>query len=57
MHSYKQLYFHLFNALTDALEELEAGRVVTGIYRLKKAQQQTEEWFMEVDILPETEEH
>ena len=54
MTSYKELYFHLFNAMTDAIEDLEAGRIVTAIARMKSAQQETEEAHMAADILPET---
>lgn len=53
MHSYKQLYLHLFNALTDALEELDRGRIIPAIHLLKAAQRQTESWHMELDIIPE----
>ena len=54
MNSYKTLYFHLFNALTDALRALERGHVITAIHLLQRAQQQAEEWVMEFDILPDT---
>ena len=50
----KELYFHLFNALTDALRALERGHVITAIHLLQRAQQQAEEWVMEFDILPDT---
>lgn len=53
MYSYKQLYFYLFNAMTDALEDLTHDRVVSAICRLQQAQQTAEERHMEVDILPE----
>jgi len=54
MKSYKALYFHLFNALTDALSAIEQGHVITAIHLLQNAQQQAEEWAMEADILPDT---
>jgi len=54
MKSYKALYFHLFNVLTDALGAIEQGHIITAIHLLQKAQQQTEEWAMEADILPDT---
>lgn len=54
MTTYKELYFHLFNALTDALRALERGHVITAIHLLQRAQQQAEEWVMEFDILPDT---
>ena len=53
MTTYKELYFHLFNALTDAICELEDGRVVTAILRMKHAQQAAEELHLETDIIPE----
>lgn len=53
MTTYKELYFHLFNALTDAICELEKGRVVTAILRMKRAQQAVEEIHLETDIIPE----
>ena len=53
MNNYKELYFHLFNVLTDAIEDLEAARIITAIHRLKSAQQEAEEAHLETDILPE----
>lgn len=53
MHTYRELYFFLFNALTDALEELERGRIVIAIHQMKQAQQTAEERHMETDILPD----
>lgn len=44
---YKKLYFHLFNVLTDAIEEIETGNIFTARDILIKAQQETEEMYME----------
>ena len=46
MTSYKELYFHLFNALTDALEELVCGNSSAAIQRLLQAQQEAEEQYI-----------
>ena len=51
MKTYKELYLHLFNAMTDAIEELEAGRIVIAIEEMKKAQIQVEEEVLKVDIM------
>ena len=51
--TYKDLYYHLFNTLTDAIEELEAGRVVIAIEEMKQAQIRTEEEVLKVDIMPD----
>ncbi len=53
MTTYKELYFHLFNALTDAIEDLETGRIVLAIHRMKQAQLSAEEAHLRTDILPE----
>ena len=42
MTTYKELYFHLFNTLTDAIDDLEQGHIINAIYRMKQAQIQTE---------------
>ena len=44
---YKKLYFHLFNVLTDAIEEIETGNIFTARDILIKAQQETEELYMD----------
>ena len=43
---YIKLYFHLFNAVTDAIEEITTGDVLTARDILIKAQQETEEIYM-----------
>ena len=53
MNTYKELYFHLFNALTDAIENIEEGRVIIAIDRMKRAQIVTEEAHLQKDILLE----
>ena len=53
MKTYKEMYFRLFGATAAALEELERGNSILAVLLLKEAQQQTEEWYMEADILPE----
>ena len=55
MTTYKELYFHLFNTLTDAICELEERQVVTDILRMKRAQLATDEIHLETDIIPEDE--
>ena len=44
---YKKMYFHLFNAMTDAIEEIQTGDVLTARNILIRAQQETEEMYME----------
>ncbi len=44
--TYKKMYYHLFNAVTDALSELENRNYGTAAARLKKAQQDTEELYL-----------
>lgn len=44
---YKKMYLHLFNAVTDALEELGAGRTEQAKRSLIAAQQRCEELFIE----------
>lgn len=53
MTTYRRLYFMLFNALSDAIEDLEAGHVITAILRMQQAQQTAECLHMEQDIVPE----
>ena len=45
MADYKQMYKVLFNAVTDALEELHTGETVEAEYRLKVAQRECEHIF------------
>lgn len=54
MHSYKELYFYLFAAIADAVEELERGQVILAVRRLIAAQREAEERVLELDIVPET---
>ena len=55
MTTYKELYFHLFNALTDAINELEQGQIVSAISRMKQAQIRTEARHLDLDIVPDQE--
>ena len=45
--SYKKMYYHLFNAITDAIEEFQTGDVLTARDLLIRAQQETEEMYLE----------
>ena len=49
MNIYKKMYHLLFNAITDALEELRAGRRENAVELLKTAQITTEEIFISSD--------
>ena len=51
--SYKDLYFHLFGAMAQAVEHLEQGHILQAYDCLVKAQQETEEACLESNILPE----
>ncbi len=53
MTTYKELYFHLFNTLTDAIDDLEQGHIINAIYRMKQAQIQTEEQHLDLDLVPD----
>ena len=44
---YKKLYFHLFNAVTDALHAIEQQNYGQASAILITAQQETEEMYME----------
>lgn len=52
MPSYKEMYFHLFNAMTDALREIEARDDTGAAKTLIAAQQWGEERYLE---LPDSE--
>ena len=47
MPDYQKLYLHLFNAVTDALRELEKGKSAEAAARLIRAQQECEEIYIE----------
>lgn len=51
--SYKELYFRLFSAMTDALTDLQCGRIVSAIHILLRASEEAEAVHMETDILPD----
>ena len=44
---YKQLYYRLFNALTDAIECIETNDMIRARDILIRAQQETEEIYMD----------
>ena len=49
---YKKMYFHLFNAITDALRDMENGDPSAAGQRLIRAQQETEEMYISADDEP-----
>lgn len=51
--SYKKLYLMLFSAITDALRDLQCGRIVSAIHILLRASKAAENAHMETDILPD----
>lgn len=46
---FRQMYFHLFSALTDALRFLQAGDTEAAVQRLTAAQQETEEMYISAE--------
>ena len=52
MPDYEKLYHLLFNTITDALEKLESGDLETACILLIRAQQQTEELYIEAGEEP-----
>ena len=52
--SYKKLYLRLLAAITDALAELQSGRIVSAMHILLQASEEAEAVHMEADILPDT---
>ena len=53
MDSYKDLYFHLFAALADAMEYMERGNTILAYECLTRAQRETEEACLRQDVLPD----
>ena len=51
---YQRMYYHLFNAITDALAQMEQQNYGMALKRLKRVQQETEEMYMDADDAPET---
>lgn len=51
--SYKELYLQLFAAVTDALRDLQCGRIISAMHILLRVSEKAEEVYMEADILPE----
>lgn len=46
---YQRAYTHLFNAITDALQQMELHNYGQTATTLIDAQQQTEDWYIEDD--------
>ena len=44
---YKEMYYHLFNAVTDAIDALTKGNTMQARWILVKAQQDCEEIYLE----------
>lgn len=44
---YKKMYYTLFNAITDAMQQMERQELQQAIMTLEQAQHKTEEMFME----------
>ena len=51
--SYKELYFQLFAAVTDALRDLQSGQIISAMRILLCASEAAEEIHMESDVIPE----
>lgn len=51
--SYKKLYLRLLSAITDALRELQCGRIVSAMHILLRASEEAETVHTEADILPD----
>ena len=51
---YKRMYYHMLNAITDALAQMEQQNYGMALKRLKRVQQETEEMYMDADDAPET---
>ncbi|MBQ2896422.1 MAG: hypothetical protein IJE26_06905 [Oscillospiraceae bacterium] len=47
MPDYKKMYSYLFNAITDALDRFEEGKISAALDRLRDAQRETEEIYLE----------
>ncbi|MBQ3355582.1 MAG: hypothetical protein IJG45_00495 [Oscillospiraceae bacterium] len=46
MPDYEKMYYRFYNAITDALEYLEAGELQTARFLLIRAQQEAEELYL-----------
>lgn len=49
--TYKEMYFYLYAQIAEALEYLNMGQLIQGIYTLEQAHRETEEMAMETDII------
>lgn len=50
---YKKMYYHLFNAVSDAIERMDKGQREEAREELIKAQQETENLYIEAEHNPE----
>ena len=50
MELYRELYFYLFAQTAQAVEEIEAGKVILAVNRLTAAQREAERRVIEQDI-------
>ena len=51
---YKKMYYHLFNAITDALAQINQQNYGMAVKRLKRVQKETEEMYIEAEDEAET---
>ena len=51
MDLFKELYFHLFNRITDALEQIQAQNYGVAADLLRQAQQEAEEQYLSAETL------
>ncbi|WP_297871303.1 hypothetical protein [uncultured Oscillibacter sp.] len=51
--TYRELYFHLFGVIEDAVDAFEAGQGIRGMQVLLEALRDGEEAHMNQDILPD----
>lgn len=47
--NYEELYYIVFNAITDALDSMDCGKYATAKLQLRAAQQKTEELYIDAD--------
>ncbi len=49
--TYRELYFHVFGEIEDALDALEAGETLRAIWILQRALEAGEEAHLDTDLL------
>lgn len=54
---YKKMYYHLFNAVSDAIERMDKGQREEAREGLIKAQQEAEDLYIGREHIPETAKH